>query len=54
MTMNFSVLPEVDISEVEVGQDIHFSMLQQDSNRYVIDQVHVLKDAGQVQEHDHD
>ncbi|NIN58526.1 MAG: efflux RND transporter periplasmic adaptor subunit [Xanthomonadales bacterium] len=53
MTMNFRVLPGVDISHVEPGQGIHFSLVKQD-DRYVIDQVHVMTESAEAEEHDHD
>jgi len=54
MTMNFTVLPEVDISGIKPGQDIHFSLMEGEDDRYVIDQVHVMDSAGEAEERDHD
>ncbi len=53
MTMNFEVLPGVDISGIEPGQVVHFSLVKQ-GDRYLIDQVHDMAMDGEAQEHGHD
>ena len=49
MTMNFNVHPTVSLESLEDGQSIHFSMLEVEKNKWVIDQIHVM-DAGAGQE----
>ena len=52
-SMNFEVLPGVDISGIEPGQVVHFSLVKQ-GDRYLIDQVHDMAMDGEAQEHGHD
>jgi Cu(I)/Ag(I) efflux system membrane fusion protein len=54
MTMNFSVDPAVSLDSLAAGQSIHFSMVETEKNRWVIDQIHVMgEDSGEAG-HDHD
>lgn len=53
MTMNFRVSDTVSIEQVEAGQSIHFSMVEEDG-AWVIDQVHVMSTPASNGGHDHD
>ena len=46
MTMDFKVQSGLSIDSVEAGQRIHFSMVEREKNRWVIDQLHVMDDSG--------
>ncbi|MGD9021369.1 MAG: efflux RND transporter periplasmic adaptor subunit, partial [Lysobacterales bacterium] len=43
MTMNFEVDSSVALDTLREGQAIHFSMLEVDTNEWVIDQIHVME-----------
>jgi Cu(I)/Ag(I) efflux system membrane fusion protein len=43
MTMDFNVQPDVSLNEIEEGQSIHFSMIEQADGGWVIDRIHVVK-----------
>ena len=45
MTMNFAVLEGVPLDELEDGQNIHFSMIEDSEGGWVIDQIHVMNAA---------
>jgi Cu(I)/Ag(I) efflux system membrane fusion protein len=45
MTMNFEVDPGVSLESLEEGQRIHFSMVEEGKNDWVIDQIHVMAAA---------
>ena len=45
MTMNFNVDSTVSLDSLEDGQNIHFSMVEIEKNKWVIDQVHVMSSA---------
>ena len=45
MTMNFNVDSKVSLDALENGQSIHFSMVENEKNRWVIDQIHVMNSA---------
>lgn len=45
MTMNFNVDSSVSLDSLEDGQDIHFSMVETEKNKWVIDQIHVMSSA---------
>ncbi len=45
MTMNFNVDSTVSLDSLEDGQNIHFSMVETEKNKWVIDQVHVMSSA---------
>jgi Cu(I)/Ag(I) efflux system membrane fusion protein len=53
MTMNFRVQDSVSFATLEAGQSIHFSMLE-DSDGWVIDQVHVMASSTPGEEQDND
>ena len=40
MTMVFDVRPAVDLSRIQVGQDIRFTLVQEHAGEYVIEQIH--------------
>jgi len=43
MTMNFKVLSSVQLDQLQVGENIHFSMVESpDDDAWVIDQIHVV------------
>ena len=54
MTMNFDVDPALSLDSLAAGQSIHFSMVETEKNRWVIDQIHVMDDAAGEAGHDHD
>jgi hypothetical protein len=54
MTMRFDVLPSVPLEALQDGQYIHFSMVEEDANDWVIDQVHIMGKAPDHEDHDHD
>jgi len=39
MTMVFDVKPQVDLSNVQVGQDIRFALVQEHAGEYVMEQI---------------
>ena len=45
MTMNFNVDTTVSLDTLEDGQKIHFSMIETEKNKWVIDQIHVMSSA---------
>jgi Cu(I)/Ag(I) efflux system membrane fusion protein len=45
MTMNFNVDSKVSLDALENGQSIHFSMVENEKNKWVIDQIHVMNSA---------
>jgi Cu(I)/Ag(I) efflux system membrane fusion protein len=45
MTMNFNVDTTVSLDTLEDGQNIHFSMVETEKNKWVIDQIHVMSSA---------
>ena len=51
MTMNFRVTDRVNLQELAGGQQIHFVMVQ-DEDAWVVDQVHVIDNAQEAQDHD--
>jgi len=42
MTMEFDVLPGVELEKVQVGKNIHFSIIQNEVGDYVIDTIHLV------------
>jgi Cu(I)/Ag(I) efflux system membrane fusion protein len=54
MTMNFDVLPGVDLSGMEAGQSIHFSMIEQAGGGWVIDQIHTMGQQAETRENGDD
>jgi Cu(I)/Ag(I) efflux system membrane fusion protein len=52
MTMPFDVHPSVSLEALAEGQQIHFVMLEVDTNTWVIDQVHVMGGAPPRENHD--
>jgi Cu(I)/Ag(I) efflux system membrane fusion protein len=44
MTMTFNVRPQVDLGQVETGQDIRFALLQEHAGEYVIEQINSGED----------
>jgi hypothetical protein len=42
MTMEFDVLTGVELEKVEVGKNIHFSIVQNEVGDYVIDTIHLV------------
>jgi Cu/Ag efflux protein CusF len=53
MTMNFRVHDTVSLDHVEVGDDIHFAMVEE-GGAWVIDQVHVMGSTTASEEHGND
>jgi Cu(I)/Ag(I) efflux system membrane fusion protein len=45
MTMNFNVDSKVSLDALDDGQNIHFSMVETEQNKWVIDQIHVMSSA---------
>jgi Cu(I)/Ag(I) efflux system membrane fusion protein len=54
MTMNFSVDPSISLDSLAAGQSIHFSMVETEKNRWVIDQIHVMDEVTEEAGQDHD
>ena len=54
MTMNFGVDPAVSLASLAAGQSIHFSMVEIEKNRWVIDRIHVMGEDSVEAGHDHD
>ena len=46
MTMEFDVLPGVNLETINIGQSIHFSLSQSEVGDYVIDVIHQPEPAG--------
>ncbi len=46
MTMDFDVLPNTDLEDIDIGQSIHFSLSQSDVGDYVISVIHQAEPAG--------
>jgi len=44
MTMTFNVRPQVDLNQVETGQDIRFALLQEHAGEYVIERINSGED----------
>ena len=45
MSMNFTVDPSLALDTIEVGQNIHFSMVETQEGEWLIDQIHVMGKA---------
>ena len=54
MTMNFNVHSTVSIDSLEDGQNIHFSMLEVEKNKWIIDQIHVMSTGAGQEGDSHD
>ena len=54
MTMNFNVHSTVSIDSLEDGQNIHFSMLEVEKNKWIIDQIHVMSTSAGQEGDSHD
>ena len=54
MTMNFNVHSTVSIDSLEDGQNIHFSMLELEKNKWIIDQIHVMSTGAGQEGDSHD
>ena len=42
MTMEFDVVPGVELEKVEAGKNIHFSIVQSEVGDYIIDTIHLV------------
>ena len=45
MTMNFKVKPSVRLDQLQIGQDIHFTMVETPEGAWLIDQIRILSTA---------
>jgi len=54
MTMEFTALPGVDMSRIQQGQSVHFSIRPDAAGVYVVDMVHLVDQDGEPPEPDHD
>jgi Cu(I)/Ag(I) efflux system membrane fusion protein len=52
MTMEFDVLPGVELEKVQVGKNIHFSIVQNEVGDYVIDTIHLVDPPAVAEEGD--
>ena len=50
MTMEFDVLPGVELEKVKAGKNIHFSIVQNEVGDYVIDTIHLVDPPGAAEE----
>jgi len=50
MTMEFTALPMVDLSRIQKGQSVHFSIRPDSTGVYVVDMVHLVDKQGEVPE----
>jgi len=50
MTMEFDVLPGVELEKVQVGKNIHFSIVQNEVGDYVIDTIHLVDPPAAAEE----
>ena len=54
MTMEFDVLPGVELEKVKAGKNIHFSIVQNEVGDYVIDTIHLVDPPGAAEEDGND
>jgi Cu(I)/Ag(I) efflux system membrane fusion protein len=52
MTMSFDVMAAVDLEQIEVGQNIHFSLVKRSDGSFAIDQIHVMGTEPAAEEDD--
>lgn len=55
MTMNFEVMATVDLAQLSVNDQIHFSLLKTPDGGFVIDQIHIMNsepDSGADEDHE--
>lgn len=52
MTMRFEVMPEIELSRVQVGQSVHFSIKPDEQGIYLVDMIHLVDSDAQKVEPD--